>query len=48
MHWLRPYIVKEIIEGGAVRLAKLNGEPFLGNVNGIRLKLYTRDMVPMQ
>lgn len=34
MHWLRPYIVKEITEGGIVELAKLNGEPFLGSVNG--------------
>ena len=26
MHWLRPYVVKEIIGGGAVQLVKLNGE----------------------
>lgn len=33
MHWLGPYIIKEIIEGGAVQLVKLNGEPFLGKLN---------------
>lgn len=45
MHWLWPYIVKEIIDGSTVQHAKLNGEPFLGKVNGSRLKLYTRDYV---
>ena len=44
MHWLGPYTVKEITDGGAVKLAKLNGEPFMGRVNGSRLKLYTRDV----
>lgn len=42
-HWLGPYIVKEITDGGAVQLVKLNVEPFPGRVNGSRLKLYTRD-----
>lgn len=28
MHWLGPYIVKEIIDGGTVQLVTLNGEPF--------------------
>lgn len=41
MHWLGPYVVQEVTDGGAVQLAKLNGEPFLGRLNGSRLKLYT-------
>ena len=40
MHWLGPYVVKEITNGGAVQLIKLNGEPFLGKVNDNRLKPY--------
>ncbi len=41
MHWLGPYVIKEITNGGVVPLVKLNGEPFLGKVNGSRLKPYT-------
>ena len=41
MHWLGPYVVKEVMDGGAVQLVKLNGEPFPGKVNGSRLKPYT-------
>lgn len=41
MHWLGPYVVKEVTDGGAVQLGKLNGDPFIGKVNGSRLKLYT-------
>ena len=44
MHWLGPYVIKEIIDGGAVHLVKLNGEPFPGRVNGSRLKPYTGDL----
>jgi len=40
MHWLGPYLIKEIINGGVVQLTKLNGEPFPGRVNRSRLKLY--------
>ena len=40
MHWLGPYVVKEIIDEGAVQLVKLNGEPFLGKVNDNHLKPY--------
>ena len=40
VHWLGPYIVKEVTNGSAVQLVKLNGEPFLGKVNGNRLKPY--------
>lgn len=40
MHWLGPYVVKEVTDGGAVQLAKLDGDPFPGRVNGRLLKLY--------
>ena len=29
MHWLGPYVIKEITDGGTVQLVKLNGDPFL-------------------
>lgn len=48
MHWLGPYAVKEIMDGGIVHLVKLNGESFPGKVNGTRLKLYTGDPFSMQ
>lgn len=41
MHWLGPYVVKEVIDEGVVQLVKLNGEPFPGKVNGSRLNPYT-------
>lgn len=41
MHWLGPYVVKEVTDGGAVQPIKLNGEPFPGKVNGSCLKPYT-------
>eukprot|EP00253_Pinus_taeda_P003387 PITA_03387 len=40
MHWSGPYVVKEVIDGGAIQLAKLNGDSFPGRVNGSCLKLY--------
>ena len=40
MHWLGPYVVQEVTDGGAVQLAKMNGEPFPGRVNGNHLKHY--------
>ena len=40
MHWLGPYQVKNVTDGGAVQLVKLNGEVFPTLVNGNRLKLY--------
>ena len=40
MHWLGPYVVKEITDRDMVQLVKLNGEPFPGKVNGSHLKLY--------
>jgi len=38
-----PYVVKDIMEGGIVQLAKLNGDLFMGKVNGSQLKLYMGD-----
>eukprot|EP00253_Pinus_taeda_P016861 PITA_16861 len=32
IHYLGPYVIKEITDGGVVQLAKLNGEPFPGRV----------------
>ena len=46
MHWLGPYQVKHVTSGGAVQLAKLNGEVFPTLVNGSRLKL-NRDNPPI-
>lgn len=43
MHWLGPYFIKEITDGGVVQLVKLNGDPFLGEVNGSKLKPYSGD-----
>ncbi len=41
MHWLGPYVIKEITDGGVVQVVKLNGEPFPGKLNGSFLKPYT-------
>lgn len=48
MDWQGPYIVKEITNGGAVHLVNLNGELFLGKVNGSQLKLYRGYPSPTQ
>ena len=45
MHWMGPYQVKHVIEGGATSLAKLDGTMLPTMVNGSRLKLY-RDSQP--
>ena len=45
MHWLGPYQVRHVTEGGAASLAKLDGTMFPTMVNGSRLKLY-RDSPP--
>ena len=45
MHWLGPYQVKHVTNGGVVQLVKLNREVFPILVNGSRLKLY-RDNPP--
>jgi len=38
MHWLGPYLIKEITDG-AMQLVKLNGEIFPGKFNGSRFKV---------
>ena len=43
MHWLGPYIFKEIMDGGTVHLVKLNVEPFPGKEDESRLMLYMGD-----
>lgn len=48
MHWLGPYVFKEITDGGAVQLMTLNGELFPGKVNESQLKLYMGDPTPVQ
>lgn len=40
MHWLWPYVVKEVTDRGMAQLVKLNGEPFPRKVNGNHLKPY--------
>ena len=39
-HWLGPYTVKEITDGGEVKLATLHGDMLPRYVNGRRLKPY--------
>ena len=39
-HWLGPYVVKEITDGGAVKLENLNGTKVRGLINGIELESY--------
>ena len=48
MHWMGPYIIKEITNGNAIQLAKLNEELFLGKFNGSQLMLYRGDPSPMK
>jgi transposase InsO family protein len=45
MHWLGPYEVKTVTEGGVVQLKDLGGTKLRGMINGSRLKLY-RDSRP--
>ena len=47
MQWLGTYQVKNIINGGAVKIEKLNDEEIPTLVNGSRLKLY-KDKPPTQ
>ena len=39
-HWLGPYVVKTIADGGVVKLENLDGTKVRGILNGIRLKPY--------
>jgi hypothetical protein len=45
MHWLGPYEIKFVTDGGVVQLQDLTGKEIQGLVNGSRLKLY-RDSRP--
>jgi hypothetical protein len=45
MHWLGPYEVKTVIDGGVVQLKYLGGIELKGMINGSRMKLY-RDIRP--
>ena len=40
-HWLGPYQIQQVTEGGAVQLSKLNGDLLPTFINGSRLKLYS-------
>ena len=40
MHWLAPYVIKFIIDGGSVQLQQLNSVMFPNLVNGIRINPY--------
>ena len=40
-HWKGQYIVQRVTNGGAIQLAKLNGEILPSMVNGSRLKKYS-------
>ena len=39
-HGLGPYVIKEIIDGGAMKLEKLDGTEVKGLINGSQLKPY--------
>lgn len=43
IHWIGPYVIKDITDGGVVQLVKLTGEVFPRKVNGSCLKLYKGD-----
>jgi hypothetical protein len=45
-HWLGPFEVAYVIEGGATQLKTLNGEWKEGLVNGNQLKLYYDNQLP--
>jgi hypothetical protein len=38
--WIGPFIVQEIFSGGAMKLADLDGNPFMNPVNGSKLRRY--------
>jgi hypothetical protein len=40
IHWLGPYEIKYVTDGGVVQLIHLAGKEMQGMVNGSRLKLY--------
>ena len=40
MHWLGPFIIKEVLQNGVVQLQTLQGQPLKGHIHGIHLKPY--------
>jgi hypothetical protein len=46
MHWLGPYEIAYVTEGGFVHLETLKGEWKEGLVNGSQLKLYCENKIP--
>ena len=40
-HWLGPYQIQQVTNGGAVQHNKLNGELLPTFINGSRLKIYS-------
>jgi hypothetical protein len=46
MHWLGPYEVKTVTNGGAIHLKDLGGTELSGMINGSRLKLYKDSRPP--
>ena len=40
-HWLGPYQIQQVTEGGAVQLSKLNGELVPTLINGSRINIYS-------
>ena len=46
MHWLGPYEIDYVTEGGDAQLNTLNGEWKEGLVNGSQLKLYYDNQLP--
>jgi hypothetical protein len=45
-HWIGPYEISYVTEGGVVHLKTLNGKWKEGLVNGIQLKLYYDNQLP--
>jgi hypothetical protein len=45
-HWLKPYDIAYVTEGGVAQLKTLKGECKEGLVNGSRLKLYYHNQLP--
>jgi hypothetical protein len=46
MHWLGPYEVKTVTDGGDVQLKDLGGTKIRGMINESRLKLYRDNRLP--
>ena len=47
MHWLGPYEVMTVIDGGVVQLKELGGTKLRGMINGSQLKLYKDNRPPI-